>query len=251
MNIIRFNTGLAEDALHEVIARFESAKKNHDLFTILADSKARFGLKNVAYLGYNLGTLSKTEPFSMVTYSDDWINHYRANNYFEVDPVLKAVHKSIVPLDWSTLEISTKRARIFFSEAISAGVGKFGLSIPVQGRHGDFSVLSLTFDETLEDWNFFKAHHMRDFQLLAVYFHNSVLEINRIKPPVFELSERELEVLYWAACGKTAEESAIILGISKRGIRFHISNILTKLNAVNIAHAVAKAINYRLVNPPR
>jgi len=251
MTLFRYNTKPAEKSLQDMIARFERATENHDLYKIIWDSKSRFGLKNVAYLGYNLGDLSKLEPFSIVTYSEDWIKHYRANKYVEFDPVLKAVHKSILPLDWNTLELSSRKSRHFFNEAISAGVGRYGLSIPVQGRNGDFSVLSLTFDDDLDDWNHFKAFHMRDFQILAVYFHNSVLEINQIRPPVFDLSERELEVLFWAACGKTAEESAIILGITKRGIRFHVGNILIKLNAANMAHAVAKAINYRLINPPR
>jgi DNA-binding CsgD family transcriptional regulator len=251
MHIMRLNTNRAETVLQDMISRFEKATQNHDLLKIISESKAQFGLKNVAYLGYNLGNLSKREPFSIVTYSEEWINHYRINNYVEFDPVLKAVHKSILPLDWSTVEINSRKARLFFNEAIAAGVGRFGLSIPVQGRHGDYSVLSLTFDEALDDWNFFKTYHMRDFQLLAVYFHNSVLEINQIRAPVYDLSERELETLYWAACGKTAEETAIILGISKRGVRFHVGNVLTKLNAANIAHAVAKAINFRIINPPR
>lgn len=92
---------------------------------------------------------------------------------------------------------------------------------------------------------------MRDFQILAVHFHNSVLEINGIRPPVFDLTQREREVVYWTACGKTAEETAIILGITERGIRFHVANILPKLNAVNMSQAVAKAVVYKLINIPR
>ena len=125
------------------------------------------------------------------------------------------------------------------------------MSIPVRGLNGDFSVFSLTFDESEKDWNEFKRQFIRDFQVLAVYFHKAVLEANDIKPPEFRLSDRELEVLYWAACGKTSDETATILGITKRGVRFHCANIMTKLNTVNIAHTVAKGINYNLINPPK
>lgn len=56
-----------------------------------------------------------------------------------------------------------------------------------------------------------------------------------------QLSERERAILRWTAAGKTSSETAAILGISRRTVAFHIANILFKLDAVNKAHAVAKA----------
>ena len=50
--------------------------------------------------------------------------------------------------------------------------------------------------------------------------------------------------------GKTADEIAIILGLTRRGVRFHLSNSLIKLDAVNIAQATSKAIAGELINPP-
>lgn len=114
MNIIRTNSGFSEDTLQRTIERFERATKNNDLLTILAESKAKYGLKHVAYLGYNLGSISKAEPFSIVTYSEDWINHYRSKNYVEFDPVLKSAHKTILPLDWAQVPFGSKKARLFF-----------------------------------------------------------------------------------------------------------------------------------------
>lgn len=251
MNIVRYNTADAEDALQDMIKRFERIKHNPDLNNVILEAQERYGLKNIAYLGYNLGELSKHEPFSMVTYSQNWVSHYRQKNYVEVDPVLKEVRKSIFPVDWRNIQINSKQAKRFFNEAFEAGVGRYGLSIPVQGRNNDYSVLSITFDESLRDWNFFKNCYMRDFQILALYFHKSILDINNIKPPLFELSSREVEVLYWSACGKSGDEIAIILGISKSTVRFHVGNVLTKLNAVNMTHAVGKGMFHGLIKQPR
>src|SRR6266481_2547528 len=54
------------------------------------------------------------------------------------------------------------------------------------------------------------------------------------------LSNRELDVLYWLALGKTGYETSVILGISLCTVRVHIRNTLRKLGASNIPHAVAR-----------
>ncbi len=58
----------------------------------------------------------------------------------------------------------------------------------------------------------------------------------------YDLSPKEIEVLKWIRHGKNTLEIALILEISQSTVKFHIGNILEKLNAVNRAHAVAIAI---------
>ena len=55
------------------------------------------------------------------------------------------------------------------------------------------------------------------------------------------LSKREHDVLYWLAQGKSGQETSMILGISLCTVRVHIRNMLKKLNASNIPHAVTRA----------
>jgi DNA-binding CsgD family transcriptional regulator len=54
------------------------------------------------------------------------------------------------------------------------------------------------------------------------------------------LSPRQLEVLTWAAKGKTYWETATILGISYASVHTHIDMLKSKMNAVNVTHAVAR-----------
>ena len=68
---------------------------------------------------------------------------------------------------------------------------------------------------------------------------------------VSALSVREVEVLGWLANGKTAWDISMILGIKERTVRFHIDNILKKLDAVNSAHAAALAVYMGLVDMGR
>jgi DNA-binding CsgD family transcriptional regulator len=55
----------------------------------------------------------------------------------------------------------------------------------------------------------------------------------------WSLSPRELEVLLWAAKGKTYTETGMILGISHGSVHTHMKTMQLKLNAINVTHAVA------------
>jgi len=61
------------------------------------------------------------------------------------------------------------------------------------------------------------------------------------------LTAREREVLGWAANGKTAAETALILAISERTVEFHIANAIARLGAANKVQAVALAVAEGLV----
>jgi orotate phosphoribosyltransferase-like protein len=55
-------------------------------------------------------------------------------------------------------------------------------------------------------------------------------------------------VLSWIAKGKTAEETATILGISRRTVEWHIQNARRKADATNITHVVARAIRCGVIS---
>jgi DNA-binding CsgD family transcriptional regulator len=61
------------------------------------------------------------------------------------------------------------------------------------------------------------------------------------------LSRRQLEVLTWAAKGKTYCETAAILGISYASVHSHMDSLKSKMNAVNVTHAVARDYELGLI----
>lgn len=62
------------------------------------------------------------------------------------------------------------------------------------------------------------------------------------------LTHRELEVLKWLKEGKGNYEISRILNISERTVNFHANNIREKLNAGNRTHAVAIALEKKLID---
>lgn len=99
--------------------------------------------------------------------------------------------------------------------------------------------------------------HMTGLVWNANNKHNAEKQLRElgIKDPANELYEtlklspREKEILLWAADGKTNEETAMILEITERTVRFHLNNIMQKLSVENKTHAVAKAISIGLISP--
>jgi len=90
-----------------------------------------------------------------------------------------------------------------------------------------------------------------DFDLLAAIICARLARVARseIWPQQVTLSERELEALTWAARGKTSDEIALILGLSKRTVDFHVDNARAKLGVATRIQAVVKAVAGKLIEP--
>jgi LuxR family transcriptional regulator, quorum-sensing system regulator CviR len=68
-----------------------------------------------------------------------------------------------------------------------------------------------------------------------------------VEKEVRSLTHSELEILKWLKEGKSSWEISSILNKSERAIRFHVDNIIKKLNAANRTHAVAIALEKKLI----
>lgn len=62
------------------------------------------------------------------------------------------------------------------------------------------------------------------------------------------LSAREIECLVWFAEGMQDQTIAARLGVSKRTVRFHFTNVKSALRASNRTHALVLALRLGLVD---
>jgi DNA-binding CsgD family transcriptional regulator len=90
-----------------------------------------------------------------------------------------------------------------------------------------------------------------DFDMLTAIITARLAGVARtgLWPKAIALNEREVEVLTWAARGKTSAEIAKILDLTKRTVDFHIDNARGKLGAATRTEAVLKAATGRLIEP--
>jgi len=90
-----------------------------------------------------------------------------------------------------------------------------------------------------------------DFDLLEATIRNRLARTVRqdIWPIEASLHDREIEVLTWAARGKTSGEIATILGLAARTVDFHLDNARAKLGVSTRIQAVVEATRSKLINP--
>ena len=86
--------------------------------------------------------------------------------------------------------------------------------------------------------------HLQHMQWLALLAHKAFSKLIRAKiaSNAPSLTERELEVLRWTADGKSAQDIAEILLLSKNTVDFHIRNSINKLDVPNKTAAVVRAV---------
>ncbi|MFP7675522.1 helix-turn-helix transcriptional regulator [Marivita sp. S0852] len=64
-----------------------------------------------------------------------------------------------------------------------------------------------------------------------------------VTPQSHTLTPREKEVLQWAARGKTSWETAVLLDLSEKTVKFYLSNARKRLAVQNKTHAVAMCVS--------
>jgi DNA-binding CsgD family transcriptional regulator len=208
-----------------------------------------YGFSQVAYLGLHLPQLTREGPFVYVTYPESWVEHYKELDFVTTDPVVTATANALLPVNWDSLDVRHPKARQMFGEAREFGIGARGLTMTIRGAHGERALLSLTSDLPAAEWQDFCRQNVGDFQILAYHIHKMVLSAHGISPAAPHLSAREFEVLKWISSGKTISDSADILGLSDRTVKFYLENVRHKLNCLNTTHAVARAISLGLIPP--
>jgi len=75
----------------------------------------------------------------------------------------------------------------------------------------------------------------------------SILPVQPAPADAIILSAHERECLLWVSFGKTAWETAAILGKSQRTVEFHLGKAVRKLDAANKVHAAVLAIRQGLL----
>ena len=230
----------------QLAAAFAIIAEGEDIDVVVARLRDFLGVDHIVYHSSKLGASPSVDPYIRLTYPASWIKQYLQNNYVDVDPVLREGFQRMLPFQWSELTVSTDREMVFLQDALAHGVGPFGLSIPVIGKHGHRGLFSISFAGTQEAWEAFVAGNMALLVEIANRLHQRVIHdvFGEDRP---HLSARELEVLRWTALGKDAGEIAAILDISFHTTRGYLKSVRHKLDCVTSAQAVSRAIKLGLL----
>lgn len=187
---------------------------------------------------------STGEQYAALTYSDEWVERYLDQDYSRIDPVVQGCYRQFRPVDWRRLDWSGKAVRDFQGEALDAGVGSQGYSVPIRGPSGQFAMFTVSHEASDASWETFKRETKEDLILAAHFVNQKALELERgtDKVEVTRLSPRETDTLRLLAMGFSRAQAADALTISEHTLRAYIESARFKLGAMNTTHAVARAM---------
>ena len=216
-----------------------SEPSEQEVFGYIQSASRALGFDHVSYGFQAPLPLSRPRLIWHNDYPPAWQKHYMDMGYPAVDPRIIRARQSPEPFLW--------RAELFrdvpelWADMQTAGLA-YGWTQSVLNEPGGISMLSLTRREPFTPDEL--DARLPRMQWLALVTHKAFSRVirARLASDSPALTARELEVLRWTADGKSAQDIAEILLLSKNTVDFHIRNSIMKLDAPNKTAAVVRAV---------
>lgn len=180
-----------------------------------------------------------------ISYPESWLDKYLANKYYLIDPIVKENFAKYRLQYWGDTFSKYRPPKEFIEES-----GGFDL------RNG-YSTGQSNIGSTEGSLFSFAGNKVERSPRMEVI-------LDRVTPHLHQalkraltseqertgisLTDREKEVLRWIKEGKTTWDVSMILHISQDTVKFHLKNVFRKLNATSRSHAVAIALDHKLID---
>jgi LuxR family quorum sensing-dependent transcriptional regulator len=234
-------TNAAVLELFATISDIDAACSSERALEIFEGILQRFGLHSFLITGLPVPHDSEWHRAILHDgWASEWFTRYESEGHFPHDPCAARSRLSAEPFLWHQLPTGglTPRARLVMDEAAEFGM-KDGICVPIHVPLAGPAVVTAASDR-IE----IPPGSMPLIETLCVHLYRKVSNFGN-NPDSEEgspLTPRERELLQWSAQGKTTEDIACILGITTHTVESHQRNIRDKLDAINVVHAVVKAL---------
>lgn len=236
--------------LVEFIEHSNACTTREELVECFSKAIQRLGFDKFVYslMRGNLSDNRKTFHGIVQSYPEAWGKHYAANDYINSDPTYRRALCQKGIFTWAQLykEIPLSRQeKQVMNEAHDAGLHS-GVSLSIHGPYGE--AIGFGFASVHKQENPSK-NQLCILYAMANQFHMvmSDLEEKTISAPNIKLSDKQREVLQWAAMGKSRSVIADIIKISEDTVDDHFRHIFRKLECNDRTLAVLKAMHLGLV----
>jgi len=204
-------------------------------------------LEEVIQLGFEHCSFGMMAPLPLTAprvawrsnYPPEWCQRYQDRDYVGIDPTLLHAVQSTRAIRWT--DDLFQDCPDFRAAARSFGL-IHGLTQPHRDDKGMVSVLNVSRAAPLIEATEWKSK-IAALQQLAYRCHEDMRSEWRglLLTQARALVEREIEVLRWAAEGKTSADSARLLGIKESTVNFHIRSACAKMGTASKTAAAAQA----------
>lgn len=233
------------------IHAIDQAENIDQVFEGLKKNLQPLGFENFSYW-LNWPPVKEDRQLYISNYPKIYLEHYVKNKFRSKDLVGSYSAQTSVPFLWTEIKENfslTKEQKEVFDDGFSAGL-RSGASIPIYGPDQTRATFSLALDEDDEEFKQLFLKYRHPIHLMATYAHEKIRGFHldqNVKDVI--LTAREIDILLWAARGKTVWDIHQILGISENTVKIHLQHVKYRLGVHNVTHAVAKAILNGLIFP--
>lgn len=171
---------------------------------------------------------------------------YDSNGWHEVDPILDYARRTVLPFTWKALleqETLSRPQSAMLDQMRDLGV-RSGITLPFHGPFGACSVFSASraTDADLPE----ERVPIVAATIASAWSRHCQIE-QRGGAAQIRLSQRERDCLRWLRFGKSSPEIALILGISRKTVEFHLANVSLKLGVSGRVAIIVSALRLGLV----
>ncbi len=242
---------VGDGSIIEAISKISRLTTIDAVVAEFASFARRFGFTSVVmgHLRNPLAVDDARDPWMIAsTWPADWYSMWIDRQFILHDPIAQCAARATCPFRWRDAYVrGTAVGKSILDESRNFGFRE-GLAVPARSIGGAPGCISLG-AERID----LGPRELAGVELAAVHAYLRMEEIfgaaesgARKRTP---LTDRETELLHYAAAGKTNWEIGEILSISEHTARDHFKAIARKLNCANRAHAVAVAIGQGLILP--
>lgn len=257
--------------IEESISVIEACESYEELRAALQTIIENYGF--AAFNFMDTGHPHLDMPFTDGTSGKGWEGDYQNNRFVHSDLWVASARRRNTPFSWGSLPLPAqlgvrKPGAVKLMEAAADHRWSEGLIIPFHftdeiGRMYS-SLIVLFWRDCLQRFMSMFTLKRHELHVIMIYWAQRATELKRrdFRPrsstfgvnagrsaaePIV-LSDKEREVVSWAARGKTTTGTADIMGISEATAETHMRNALRKLGAESRTHAVAIAIYRGLID---
>jgi LuxR family transcriptional regulator, quorum-sensing system regulator SinR len=229
------------------LLQLEAAVSNKALDGFMEYVRGHFGLAGAVYICPSFPGRSLADPFLATADRTAWADRYVAFDYAALDPTLSVSARSVHPVDWVRRPLWKEKVRPIMRD--EGADGRHGMTFPVRGPTDDLrAVFIVTSNESHAGWYGRRQELKKELAIVANYVHQRAYQLHGEAPiEVDSVTRREIEALEWAAEGKSVEDTAMTMRLPAAAVWAHLESARHKLQAVNRAHAVTKAIQKGLI----
>lgn len=182
-----------------------------------------------------------------ISYPDEWLECQLLNRGPQSDPIVMAYMRKFQIQHFNDIHRENKLRTGYWSLIRDFGMGEGYIHGVRNYERSQGSLFSFAGRRVLRN-----GRTEAIVNILVPHLHQTLARLihgeHESRRPIAILSPKEREVLKWMANGKSSWEISVLLGISRRTVKFHIENVMRKLDASTRAHAAAIAVEQGLVD---